>query len=73
LGNQNHYSPSGQMSPDLDRHADVERKYEKAQRRWETVLSHKHQNTEVKYKHMKDMLAKKFKRESEMAVNMKAN
>jgi hypothetical protein len=37
------------------------------------VLSHKHQNTEVKYRHMKDMLAKKFKRENEMAVNMKAN
>ena len=35
-----------QMSPDLDRHADVERKYENAKRRWEMVLDKKHQNTD---------------------------
>jgi len=35
------FSPT-QMSPDLDRHADIERKYERAQRRWEMVLDKKH-------------------------------
>lgn len=50
-----------------------ERKLEKSQRRWETVMNHKHANTEAKYKAMKDMLAKKFKREKEMAANMKIN
>lgn len=57
---------SGQLSPEFERFEDVERRYEKAQRRWETVLGNKSQNTENDVKHMKDMLAKKFKREKDM-------
>ena len=49
---------------------DIERKYERAQRRWEMVLDKKHQNTDQKGKHMKELLAKKFKREKE--ANVKA-
>ena len=57
---------SGQLSPEFERFEDVERRYEKAQRRWDTVLGNKSQNTENDVKHMKDMLAKKFKREKDM-------
>ena len=57
---------SGQLSCEFERFEDVERRYEKAQRRWETVLGNKSQNTENDVKHMKDMLAKKFKREKDM-------
>lgn len=50
------------MSPEMG-FFDVEKKFERSQRRWETVMSHKHENTEAKQKAMKDMLAKKFKLE----------
>lgn len=63
-------SPS-QMTPGLDRHADTEHKYERAQRRWEMVLDKKHQNTDQKGKYMKEQLAKKFKREKETAIKAK--
>lgn len=36
-------------------------------------MAHKHENTEQKQKQMKEMLAKKFKREKEMMANMKLN
>lgn len=61
---------STNISPDLGM-IDNEKKMERSQRRWETVMSHKQANTEAKYKAMKDMLAKKFKREKDMAENMK--
>ena len=35
------------------------------------VLDRKHQNTDMKGKHMKEQLAKKFKREKEMIVKAK--
>ena len=35
------------------------------------VLDRKHQNTDMKGKHMKEQLAKKFKREKEMLVKAK--
>lgn len=35
------------------------------------VLDKKHQNTDMKNKKMKDQLAKKFKREKEMAIKAK--
>lgn len=62
---------AGHMSPEFDRGMDVERKYERAQRRWDMVLDKKHFNTDQKQKHMKELLAKKFKREKEMATKMK--
>ena len=40
-------------------------------RRWEQVLDKKHQNTDEKGKHMKKLLAKKFKREKEMETKAK--
>lgn len=56
------------MSPDPDgRTGNFERRYEDVQRRWQMVLDKKHQNTETKNKNMKEMLAKKFKREKEVA------
>ena len=58
---------SGQLSPDLDRHADMERKYERAKQRWEQVLDKKHANMDEKNKKQKEQLFKKFKREKEMA------
>lgn len=64
---------SAQMSPELDRHGDIDDKYTKAKRRWEMVLDRKHHNTDLKGKHMKEQLAKKFKREKEMALKAKEN
>lgn len=61
------------MSPELDRHQDYEKKQERAQRRWEMVLDKKHANTDMKNKKMKDLLAKKFKREKDMEVKQKEN
>lgn len=37
------------------------------------VLDRKHHNTDMKGKHMKEQLAKKFKREKEMALKTKEN
>ena len=58
----------GQVSPELDRTANQELKYERAQRRWEMVLDKKYQNTEAKGKKQKEQLAKKFKREKELTL-----
>lgn len=61
----------GTVSPEMDRHLEFERKMERSQRRWEIVLDRKQREAESKLKQMKDMLAKKFKREREMEKNMK--
>ena len=74
-GHLNFSTSDRHISPDLkmeDSRALMEqdRKFEKSQRRWETVLGHKHDNADKKAKDMKSMLFKKFKREKEMAKNM---
>jgi len=58
---------TGQFSPELLRSDFTER----SQRNWEMVLERKHQNTDQKQRHMKELLAKKFKRENEMEAKNK--
>ena len=53
-----------------DRYDDL-RKQEKAERRWLNVLEKKHQNTDAKKKHIKELLNRKFKHEKEGEAKLK--
>ena len=62
MGNKSYdtrHDPSN-MSPDMDQ---AEKKFERSQRRWEMVLDKKQANMESKREELKQMLAKKWKRE----------
>jgi len=60
-----------EMSQDFEDFKRKERKQEEVKRMWQLVLDRKHLNADHKGKHMKEQLAKKFKREKEMIVKKK--